>query len=88
LLKNSRILILDEATSALDSVTEKKIYDNIQNNVEQTKIIISHRLTSLVTIRRIIVLDKGKIVGCGNHNELLETCPIYRELYKTQNILS
>ena len=85
LLKNAKILILDEATSAIDSIIEKKIYNNIQyRGVNQTRIIITHRLTSIVAIKSIVVMDKGKIVGKGNHKYLLKNCSVYRKLWSTQ----
>lgn len=83
LLKKSKIFLFDEVTSNLDGDTEKKILKIIlQLGITYTVIIIAHRLTLVEKIPRIIVLDKGKIVGEGNHNYLINKCKEYQKLFK------
>lgn len=85
LIKNPKILIFDEATSALDAHNEKLIHDSINRSAKgRTTIIIAHRLSTVVDADMIIVVDKGKIVGVGKHNELRESCPEYQKLIKNQ----
>jgi subfamily B ATP-binding cassette protein MsbA len=85
LLKNPPLLILDGATSALDTESERivqKALDNLMR--ERTSIVIAHRLSTVLSADRIIVMFKGKIVGEGSHAELLQTCPLYKRLYEMQ----
>lgn len=83
ILKNSPILILDEATSHLDAITEALIQKSINNLINnKTTLIIAHRLSTLLNLERIVVFDAGKIVGDGNHNNLLKNCVLYKELLK------
>lgn len=85
LIKNPKILIFDEATSALDAHNEAIIHESIKlASVGRTTIIIAHRLSTVIDADKIIVMDKGKIVGMGKHSELLETCPEYQKLIKNQ----
>lgn len=83
ILKNSSIFIFDEATSALDSISEQLIQKTITNLKSKGKsvLIIAHRLSSIINSDLIYVLDKGKIIASGSHNELLENSPYYQELY-------
>ncbi|MBR2720382.1 MAG: ATP-binding cassette domain-containing protein, partial [Lentisphaeria bacterium] len=85
-LKNPAILILDEATSALDTVSEYLVQDALDKLMEgKTTIIIAHRLSTIKNADVIIVMDHGKIVQMGNHEELMANPGIYRELYQTQS---
>jgi ATP-binding cassette subfamily B protein len=85
LLKKPCILILDDSTSAVDTATESYIRNALKNNLPKiTKIIIAQRITSVVDADRIIVLDDGKLVGYGTHDELLNTCVPYSEIYYSQ----
>ena len=84
LIKKPQLLILDDATSALDLLTDKRIRDNISNLNDITKIIISQRVATVSRADKIIVLDKGQVVGYGNNEELLKNCQIYQEIYHTQ----
>ena len=85
ILKNPDILILDEATSALDSESEKKVQLAIDNLVkDRTVIVIAHRLSTIKNADRIVVLDNGKIVEIGNHEELLFKNGYYKKLYEIQ----
>ncbi len=84
LLSNPKILILDEATAAVDAYTEWKIQEALEQLlVGRTSIVIAHRLTTVKNANRIIVLDQGRIVEEGNHNELIKQKGLYSELYET-----
>lgn len=85
ILRNPEILILDEATSSLDSDSEAKIQKAIENIIPgRTTIIIAHRLSTIRKADKVVVLDKGKIVQQGKHDELASTEGIYRDLYNMQ----
>jgi ATP-binding cassette subfamily B protein len=85
LLKKPKILILDDSTSAVDTATEAKIRECFKNNLKKTtKIIIAQRISSVIDADRIIVLDDGRIVGMGNHSELMQSCDAYTEIYYSQ----
>ncbi|MEK8205403.1 ABC transporter ATP-binding protein [Paenibacillus sp. FSL L8-0696] len=84
--KKSPIIVLDEATSALDHENEKLIYDSIDNLLEnKTAIIIAHRLTTIQNADMIIVLEDGKIVESGSHEDLLKNGGRYTKLYSSQS---
>ena len=85
-LKNAPILILDEATSALDSETENLIQQSFAKlSKGRTTLVIAHRLSTLKSMTRIIVLDEGQIVESGTHNQLLRKKGIYAKLWKMQS---
>lgn len=85
LLKNPKIIILDDSTSAVDTATDSKIRAAFKRNLKDTTtIIIAQRITSVHDADRIIVMDKGKIVSVGTHDELLKSCSIYQEVYESQ----
>ena len=85
LLKKPKILILDDSTSSVDTATESKIRESFATSLkETTKLIIAQRITSVMEADQIIVLDEGQIVGIGKHQDLLETCEAYREIYYSQ----
>ncbi len=83
-LKNPSLLILDEATSALDNISEKLVQDSINKIMKgRTTIIIAHRLTSIQNADRIFLIDKGRIIAAGSHENLMENSKLYAELYLT-----
>ena len=85
LVTNPSILVLDDATSSVDTETEDEIYEPILDEQGQrTRIIISHRVSSVKEADRIFYLDEGRIVEEGNHNELMELNGHYAELYRSQ----
>ena len=85
LLKNPPILILDEATSALDTESEKKVQKAIEMLMkDRTALVIAHRLSTVQNADKIIVIDKGRVVETGNHEELYEKYGLYRKLYDIQ----
>lgn len=83
-LKKPPIIILDEATSQLDTLTEKAIEIALQDLKDKhTLIVIAHRLSTILRADKIVVMDKGRIVAEGKHEELLNSSPLYKELYHT-----
>lgn len=85
LLCKPKILILDDSTSAVDTATEARIRESFSGTLKDTtKIIIAQRISSVIEADRIMVLDEGEIVGMGSHEQLLEDCEAYREIYYSQ----
>jgi subfamily B ATP-binding cassette protein MsbA len=83
-LRNPPLLILDEATSALDSVSEKAIQKALEEVMKsRTTIVIAHRLSTIIHADQVIVIDQGRIVDRGTHEELMESSALYQELYQT-----
>ncbi len=79
LAQDPTIIIMDEATSALDAQTEYELVKAIKNR-KITAVVIAHRLSTIRSCDEIVVLDKGQVIGRGNHNELMEKCEQYREM--------
>ena len=84
LVRHPELLILDDATSALDLLTDKRIRDYVSSIKDMTKVIVSQRVATVQNADYILVLEGGKVVGQGKHEDLLKTCPIYLEIYQTQ----
>lgn len=85
LLKTPKILILDDSTSAVDTATEAEIRKSFSTTLKDTtKIIIAQRITSVMDADKIIVMEEGRIVGIGTHEEMLSQCETYREIYESQ----
>ena len=82
LLMKTEIILFDEATSALDNETQSKIQEAINNlKGEYTLLIIAHRLSTVIDSDKIFVVDDGKIIDHGTHQELLKKCSFYKNLY-------
>lgn len=85
LLRNPKILVLDEATANIDSETETKIKEAMDVVAKgRTTFIIAHRLSTISDADQIVVLDEGKVVGLGRHQELYLNCPNYKDMYDSQ----
>ena len=85
LLKKPRILILDDSTSAVDTATEARIRESFNSDLKgTTKIIIAQRISSVIDADKIVVIDDGKITGVGSHQELMNSCEAYTEIYYSQ----
>ena len=83
--KNPPILIFDEATSQLDTESEQLVQEAINNLMEgRTVIVIAHRLSTVKHADKIMVMDKGKIVSSGTHDELMNLSTLYKRLYEMQ----
>ena len=89
LSKKSRVILFDEATSALDNNSQEYIKRAINNLVkDHTVVIVAHRLSTIMDADVIHVVDRGKIVASGTHDELLKTNKIYKNLYETESLNS
>ena len=85
LLQSCSVLMLDEATSALDNITQSKIKEAIDNlQGKQTTIMVAHRLSTVIDCEHIFFISEGKILADGTHDELLQNCSEYRELYSQE----
>ena len=85
MLKHPAILILDDSTSAVDSDTEGRIRESFSRELADTTVfIIAQRISSVVSADKIIVLDEGRIESIGTHDELMQSSPIYRDIYTSQ----
>ena len=85
ILKKPRVLILDDSTSAVDTATDAKIRSAFANELKDaTKLIIAQRVASVRDADMILVMDGGRIAAQGTHEELMESCEIYRDVYRSQ----
>lgn len=86
LYKEAPAVILDEPSAALDPLAEQKLYDCFDRMLEgRTCVFISHRLSNVRACDRIVLLEQGRIVGCGSHEQLLKDCPLYVSLWEAQS---
>ncbi len=86
-VKDAPILILDEATASLDAESEREIQQELDTLAQgRTTLIVAHRFSTLRNAQRILVFDHGNLIADGPHEELYETCPLYKELYDRQGI--
>jgi ATP-binding cassette subfamily B protein len=83
LARKPDLLILDDSLSALDYLTESRVRENL-SKYEMTKIIVSQRISSVKNCNNILVLEKGRMIGFGEHSTLMEECEVYQELCRTQ----
>ena len=84
IVKHPEVLILDDATSALDLLIDKKVRQNLSSYERRTKIIVSQRVSTVRDCSLILVLEGGKLIGKGTHEELMKNCPVYLETYLSQ----
>ncbi|QBF34437.1 ABC transporter ATP-binding protein [Mycoplasmopsis phocirhinis] len=84
LLRKPKILILDDSTSALDNITTRKVIENITKNYECSTILISQKIGALKNCDNIIVMESGKIIAQGKHEELINHSPFYAQIHKSQ----
>ena len=83
--QNPEIMIFDDSFSALDYKTDKQVRENLKERLQGvTNLIVAQRIGTIMDADKIIVLDQGKAVGEGTHRQLLETCPVYREIALSQ----
>ena len=89
LFENAPILVLDEATASLDMKSEEQIQKEIERLASgRTTFIIAHRFSTIRMADRILVLEKGRVVADGTHEELMASSPLYRELYNKQQMVA
>jgi len=85
LLTHSRILILDDSTSAVDVETETKIQDALETQAfNHTTLVVAQRISTVLKADKIVVIDEGRVAAEGTHAELMQSSPIYREIYESQ----
>jgi ABC-type multidrug transport system fused ATPase/permease subunit len=89
IVKNPSILIFDEAMSQVDADSEAKIHKVLEELMrDRTSFVIAHRFSTIISSDIIVVMDKGNIIAQGKHDELMNSCAVYRSLYETQLIAS
>ena len=85
LLRDAPILILDDSVSAVDTRTEKTILENLRRIREnKTTILIAHRISTIQTLDKLLLLEDGKLIAVGSHDALLESCPTYQKMVQLQ----
>jgi len=87
LMKNSPIMVLDDSVSAVDTKTEETILSNLQKTRQnKTTLIIAHRISTIQNSDKIIIVDEGKVIDVGTHDELVERCTFYKEMVERQKL--
>lgn len=87
LIRDAKILILDDSVSAVDTKTEEKILSNLRKTrAGKTTILIAHRISTIKNMEKIVLIDDGRLVGFGTHNQLVKTCPLYEEMVRLQKL--
>ena len=89
MIRNPSILILDEATSAVDAQSERLIHETLEHFITgRTTFMVTHSIKSrlLDVISRIAVMDRGRLIAIGPHDDLLQTCPLYRKLFNSPDV--
>ena len=87
LLKDAPILILDDSVSAVDTKTEKKILENLRRTrAGRTTFLIAHRISTIENMDKILFLEQGRLLACGTHHQLLESCPEYHKMVELQKL--
>jgi ATP-binding cassette subfamily B protein len=85
LLTQPKILLLDDSTSSVDVETETKIQDALEEQMRRhTSLVVAQRISTVLKADKIVVIDKGRIVAQGTHKELMQSSPIYQEIYDSQ----
>lgn len=84
ILSSPEAILLDDATSALDLLTDRNVRKNIESHSSRTRIIVSQRVSTIRDCNLILVLEGGKLIGEGSHEELRKSCPVYRETFYSQ----
>ena len=85
MIKKSPIILLDEATSSLDAETESKIQDALKVlTKDKTTIVIAHRLSTILNSDQIYIIDSGKVIANGKHEELMKNSDLYKNFYEKQ----
>ena len=86
LYKKPGLLVLDEPTASVDAVSEKAMFEALSAiDYQLTILLVAHRFTTICHAEKIIVLDGGKVVGCGDHATLLKSCKFYADMFHAQN---
>ena len=87
IIKDPKILILDDSVSAVDTKTEETIIKNLkESRKNKTTILIAHRISTVKDLDKILLLDEGKIVDYGTHDELMSRCSLYKEMFDLQRL--
>ena len=84
-MKKPEIYVFDDSFSALDMKTDRKLRENLKESIgDATVIMVAQRISTVMDANRILVVDDGQIVGNGTHKDLIQTCPLYREIAEIQ----
>ena len=85
ILRDSKVVILDEATSQIDIESEMLIHQSLETHLkDRTAIIVTHRLSSIELADKVLVMDAGRVLDFGPHNDVIDRCDLYQRLFKTE----